>query len=135
MLVRLLRSLWKNEPVTVIRDELRAFFSTEELAKVVGICLDAYLARAGIYHISNGTQDSYFSFANTTARIFRCLPTCLRPVSGAEFAHSGLGFANQERGKDLTLNGQLFMDTFSFAPRSTEEMLDRIRSRLIKGEQ
>lgn len=129
---RILQHLWSHTPLPVICDEYRSYVSVEDVAKAIGILVDANLTRNGIYHFSPGIKDSHFSFAKQVALALGISSDSIRGISGKEF-DSLHPEKKSQRGKDLTLLGTKFTGTFGLQYDPMENALAKLRDKLTKG--
>jgi dTDP-4-dehydrorhamnose reductase len=134
MFNRVLAGIWSQKTLQFIDDEYRSFFCVDELAKALAICLDAEVSKTYIYHLSNNEKHSYFQFAKAVARVFGLYSEHLVPISGKSF-HTAEAVSGGPRGTDLSLNGELFSDTFSKKFPSLEVSLLHWRNKLRLGKQ
>ncbi|MBI4404846.1 MAG: sugar nucleotide-binding protein [Deltaproteobacteria bacterium] len=131
MLNRLLNGLWNGKPTALINDEWRSFISADEVAKAIGVLIDASHSKAGTYHMGGESKHSYYTFGLSVAGLLGLPTDLLKPVPGAHFQTApGL-----RRGADLSLVSNHFCDIFKHRIPTFEQMLEDIANKLGEGKQ
>lgn len=130
-LSRLLYSLWHGERVRLIRDEFRSFVAVEDLAHFVELLVEASPSKCGLYHVGSGIKETHFDFAEQVVAEFGLSQKLIEAVAGHEI--SGFGFRPEDRGRDLSLNGERLKRELTVAPKTSAFALRFLRHRLERG--
>jgi len=131
MLNRILRSLWSKEETRFINDEYRTFVGATEVARAVASIIDSR-SNGGVFHLSNGERDTYYSFAKAVGNAFGLPTDHFIPIKGAEF-HGENAMAGGKRGADLTLSGDRFSEVFGMRVEGPFATLEKICRQLREG--
>lgn len=129
---RLLSHLLGRKEVPYISDEYRTFYSTADVARAVGIAIDASIEAAGLYHLVQHEKHTYYSFGKLVANLFGISGNLLVPVAGDTFS-TNLANSTEPRGHDLSLRSDFFEQTFHFKAPSLEESIVALRQQLETG--
>jgi len=131
---RLLTTYREEKDIQLIADEDRSFLSVYQLADAVEKLIEMpEETEPGVFHVSNPETVTYFDFGRRFARVFDYPPDRIVQLSGESFSRA---VGSQElRGRDLTLNGELFAERFGFQYEKLEDSLLRLKTALRKGTQ
>jgi len=131
---QILKSLWKQEELPLIYDEFRTFMGADELCKAIGICIDADINKVGIYHLGTSEKHSYHSFGVALANVFGLSTERIQKVKGENFTRT-VDARWPRRGQDLTLNGNLFKQTFNHNFSTVDRSLRELQRQMHYGRQ
>lgn len=115
----------------LIHDEFRSFQAADWVAEASERLLQADWIQGGIYHLPSPPKESHFSFGSLLALALGLEAERLERVSGDEYSLRYPDSMN--RGKDTSLNGNLFESTFGIKPKSTAHHLKKISASLEMG--
>lgn len=128
---RLLRDLVVGKQVPLIRDELRSFYSVDDVCGACVRVIEHDPFPDGVFHLGGVSKDSYHSFGSALVRAFGLDEGLVRAVRGAEFSPA-LGTA-AHRGSDLSLVGDAFSGRFGYRVHAIEDSLMRLKTLLKHG--
>lgn len=134
LLTRILGQLWRRRQIPLIKDEFRTFTGVDQICRAIGNCIDAAISEAGLYHLSTGERESYYTFGKTVATTFGFPQDLIRPVTGREFTET-VATSKISRGNDLTLVGELYPRIFAHKVEPMSHSLNLMREQLRRGNQ
>jgi dTDP-4-dehydrorhamnose reductase len=128
---RLLRDLVHGKNIPLIRDEVRTFYSVDDVCGACVRLLEQDPFPGGVFHLGGVRKDSYHSFGVALVHAFGLDDNLLRAVRGAEFSEAFRVTAN--RGNDLSLVGDAFGGRFGYRVHAIEDSLMRLKTLLKHG--
>jgi dTDP-4-dehydrorhamnose reductase len=131
LLNQMRNNLLAGAPFPLIDDEFRSFQSAEWVAEASERLLKADWGQGGIYHLPSPPKESHFSFGSLLSLALGVGTEHIERVSGEEYSLRYPGVVN--RGKDTSLNGNLFESTFGIKSKSTPYYVKKISASLEMG--